>query len=121
MTTTQTPLKDPSLVAYCGLYCGTCKRLQSGKCSGCKENSKASWCKIRKCNMENGFANCSECTITALEECKDLNNAIGKIYAYLFKTDRLASLQYIKENGAENYVEKMVDLGQMALKRKQKI
>ena len=33
-------------IAACGLYCGACKKFLNGKCPGCKENEKASWCKI---------------------------------------------------------------------------
>lgn len=39
-------------VAYCGLYCGACKSHRKGKCPGCRENSKATWCEIRKCCQE---------------------------------------------------------------------
>mgnify|MGYP001174253203 CR=1 FL=1 len=44
------------LVAYCGLYCGQCTKYLKGKCPGCKENEKASWCKTRSCCIENDFA-----------------------------------------------------------------
>ncbi|TLX77031.1 DUF3795 domain-containing protein [Labilibacter sediminis] len=117
----QTPVNDKNLVAFCGLYCGTCAKYKKGKCPGCPENTKATWCKIRSCNMENGFENCAQCTITKPKDCKKLNNPIGRIFEYIFKTDRLASLNYIKENGAELYVGKMCSLNQMSIKKKQTI
>lgn len=119
--TEKLPVKDATLIASCGLYCGTCNKYKNGKCLGCKENTKATWCKIRTCNIEHGFDNCSQCTITSADECKKINNFIGKVFGLVFKTDRLASLQYINKNGAESYVEKMVNLGQMAIKKGQTI
>ena len=116
-----TPVKDVALIAACGLYCGTCAKYKNGKCPGCKENSKASWCKIRSCNMEHGYGNCSQCQVANMNECKKLNNTIGKIFGLIFKTDRLASLQYIKDNSAELYVDRMVAVNQMAIKRGQNI
>ena len=37
---------DPKLVAYCGLYCGACGAYLRGRCPGCIENYKATWCKV---------------------------------------------------------------------------
>ncbi len=110
-----------SLIAACGLYCGSCRKYIKGSCPGCKENIKATWCKIRSCNLEHHTANCTECTITNSEECKSLNNTIGKIFKFVFKTDRLASLQYIANYGEQSYVDKMTALKQMAIKKGQKI
>jgi hypothetical protein len=95
-----------------------CKR----KMPGCKENSKANkWCKIRTCNLDNHFSNCTECSDVSIEECKKLNNTIGKVFKLIFGTDRIASLIYIKNNGAEHYAEKMCKMGQMAIKKGNKI
>jgi len=121
MKTDKSIIVDPKLVAYCGLYCGTCSKFKNGKCDGCAANEKATWCKIRTCNIENNFTNCSQCTITTPEDCKKLNNAIGKVFKFIFKTDRLASLQYIKNSGELQYAEKMVSLNQMSIKTKQTI
>lgn len=112
---------DINLIAKCGLYCGTCKKLLSGKCPGCKESTKASWCKIRTCTIENNYDNCSQCAKINLEDCKKLNNFIGKAFSLVFKTDRLASLTYIKNNGAELFAAKMCELNQMSIKRNQNI
>ena len=112
---------DKNLIAFCGLYCGTCSKYKKGKCPGCKENIKASWCKIRTCNMDNNFENCTQCTLTKPEDCKKLNNAIGKIFELVFRTDRLASLRYINDNGGKLYAQKMCDLQQMSIKKKQTI
>ncbi len=110
-----------NLIAACGLYCGSCRKFVKGNCPGCRKNVKASWCKIRSCNQEHHTANCTECSITNSEECKLLNNTIGKFFKFVFKTDRLASLQYITNNGPQSYVEKMTMLKQMAIKKGQTI
>ena len=53
---------DPTLVARCGLYCGACRSYLRGKCKGCSQNVKASWCAIRSCCGERNIATCAECT-----------------------------------------------------------
>lgn len=122
MTNKIIPLvKDPNLVAFCGLYCGTCAKFIKDKCPGCNENIKATWCKVRACNIENGFENCSQCNIMSTPDCKKLNNPIAKIFELVFRTDRLSSLNYIKEHGEKAYIEKMCSLGQMSIKKRQKI
>ncbi len=112
---------NPQLIAYCGLYCGTCAKYKKGKCPGCQKNDKASWCKIRTCNIDHSFTNCAECYDLPMADCKKLNNTIGKLFGLIFKTDRLASLRYIKDKGEQAYATKMVDLDQMAIKKGQKI
>ncbi len=110
-----------NLIAACGLYCGSCSKFIKGTCPGCKENEKATWCKIRTCNLENHTANCSECTKVVMQDCKKLNNRIGKIFKWITKTDRIASLQYISNNGPEDYVKKMTTLKQKAICSGQKL
>jgi len=40
---------------------------------------------------------------------------------FLFKTDRLTSLRYICNKGEKAYTDKMCQLGQMAIKKNQKL
>ena len=103
-------------IAACGLYCGACKKFLNGKCPGCKENEKASWCKIRKCCQEKGFHTCAECD-KDVKECKIHNNFVGKIFAFLFNSDRAACIRYIRENGEDAFAEKMEKDQQMTMKR----
>lgn len=112
-------IQKPKLVAFCGLYCGTCKRYLKGKCLGCAKNEKATWCKIRTCNIELGISNCSECVITDRSSCKKLNNPVGKLFEFVFRSDRIASLQFIQEKGIKAYSQKMCSLGQMSFKKGQ--
>jgi len=100
--------KDTNLVAFCGLYCGACKRYLNEKCPGCKENEKASWCKVRKCCLENGHLSCAECKVHAsASECKAFNNIFSKLFGFIFGSDRQACIDEIKERGYENYAEDM--------------
>ena len=107
---------NPQQIAACGLYCGACKKFLNGKCPGCKENEKASWCKIRKCCQEKGFHTCAECD-KDVKECKIHNNFVGKIFAFLFNSDRAACIRYIRENGEDAFAEKMAKDQQMTMKR----
>ena len=91
-------------IAACGLYCGACKKFLNRKCPGCKENEKASWCKIRKCCQEKGLHTCAECD-KDVTECK------------IHNSDRAACIRYIRENGEDAFAEKMAKDQQMTMKR----
>ena len=97
---------NPQQIAACGLYCGACKKL----------NEKASWCKIRKCCQEKGFHTCAECD-KDVKDCKIHNNFVGKIFAFLFNSDRAACIRYIRENGEEAFAEKMAKDQLMTMKK----
>ena len=72
-------IADKNLVAYCGLYCGACRSYLKGRCPGCHENTKASWCKIRPCCAEHSYATCADCEeFTDPDDCRKFNNWIGK-------------------------------------------
>ena len=94
---------DKNLVAFCGLYCGACRSYLSGKCPGCKENAKATWCKVRSCNMENNFRSCADCTITELKACSKFNSFISKAFGFVFNSDRAACIEQIKVLGYDGF------------------
>ena len=101
---------DRNLVAYCGLYCGSCKKYLNESCPGCHENRKASWCKIRSCNMEHGYASCADCKeFSDPKECKKFNNFISKLMAIVFQSDRPACIAKIKAEGYENFAAFMAE------------
>jgi hypothetical protein len=100
-------LVDENLISYCGLYCGACRSFIKGKCPGCKENNKATWCKIRKCNIEHSYLSCADCSLTELEDCRKFNNFISKIFSLLFKSDRGACIKRIKEIGYYEFAAEM--------------
>ncbi len=106
-------------VAACGLNCTCCKSFKSGKCPGCRDNAKASWCDIRKCCIGRDFATCAECPDhTDPHKCKKFNNLPGKVIGFLFNTDRFKAIDRIREIGAEGYAAEMTAAARMAPKRR---
>ncbi|MCX6251395.1 MAG: DUF3795 domain-containing protein [Bacteroidetes bacterium] len=109
---------DKNLIAYCGLYCGSCKSYLKDKCPGCHENNKAGWCKIRACNIEHGYQSCADCKdFTDVMECKKFNNFMSKIFAVLFKSDRKACIAMIRESGYEGFARFMAENKLQSIKR----
>lgn len=97
---------NTQLIAACGLYCGACRKYLSDKCPGCNANQKAAWCKIRSCVKGNGFATCAQCGKDVVD-CKTYSNLIGKIFAFLFRSDRPACIRYIRAYGEHAFAEEM--------------
>ncbi len=111
-------VNNSELVAFCGLYCGACSKYLNNKCPGCHENSKASWCKIRKCCMDNDYSTCADCKeFSNPNDCKKFNNFISKIFGFIFKSDRAACINQIKEIGIEGHADKMTELRLQSIKR----
>ncbi len=109
---------DKNLVAYCGLYCGACKMYLKDKCPGCQQNEKASWCKARKCCIENGYASCADCAEFADPmQCKDFNNFMSKLFGFIFRSDREACISQIKELGLEGHAANMAASGRQTIKK----
>jgi hypothetical protein len=97
-----------NLVSFCGLYCGACRAYLSGKCPGCMENTKAGWCKIRVCCSENKLKSCADCVdFKDVNDCKKFNNAISKIFAFVFRSNRKACIQQIRDKGLKGHAEIM--------------
>jgi hypothetical protein len=109
---------DVKFVAFCGLYCASCKKFTDGKCPGCAENTKASWCKIRSCCIENNYASCADCKeFKDPMQCKKFNNIIAKIFGFVFKSDRAACISLIKEKGYNGFASYMSEKGWQTIKR----
>lgn len=108
---------DRELIAACGLYCGACRKYIAGKCPGCSMNEKASWCKIRKCVRRHDFHTCAECNMD-VTGCRTYSNFIGKIFAFLFRSDRPACIHYIREYGEQAFAEEMAKRECQTIKRK---
>lgn len=105
-------------IAACGLYCGACRKYVGGKCPGCLGNEKAAWCKIRSCCLENGYRSCADCKLMPLEQCGKFNNLIGKVFAFVFRSDRPACIARIKETGYETYAGEMRATNRQTIRRK---
>lgn len=111
-------VSDPALVAYCGLYCGACKRYLGDKCPGCRENHKAKWCKLRMCCIGNTYGSCADCTeFPDPMACRKFNNFMSKIFGFIFRSDRAACIGQIREVGIEGYAERMSELKIHSIKR----
>lgn len=109
---------NTDLIASCGLYCGSCKKYLAEKCSGCKKNEKASWCKVRSCCIENSYVSCADCKIVSdFKDCKKFNNFISNIFRIIFKSDRGACIEMIKKTGYENFANEMTKRKSMTIKK----
>lgn len=117
MKTTKEIVADKSLIAYCGLYCGACRSYLKGKCPGCAGNMKATWCAIRQCCKEHGFTSCADCNLMALNDCKKFNNFVGKVFGFIFNSDRAACIAAIKEKGADAFALDMAHSGRQSISR----
>jgi hypothetical protein len=110
--------KDAKLIAKCGLYCGACGKYLAGKCPGCSENVKATWCKIRSCCNDLNIKSCADCTTIDITVCKKRNNFISKIFSIIFKSDRNACIERIRKVGYDEYACEMCDQKIHSIKRK---
>jgi len=118
MSETKQIVADARMIAYCGLYCGACGSYLKGKCSGCKENVKATWCSIRKCCIENKYQSCADCKTIELKECKKYNNLISKVIGLILNSDRSACIRRIKETGYEGFAKEMAENKKQTIRRK---
>jgi len=110
---------DTKLIAYCGLYCGSCRSYLKESCPGCAENKKATWCTIRSCNMEHGYASCADCKeFSNAMDCKKYNNFMSKVFGLIFRSDRNACINMIRSNGYENFAKYMAENKQHTIKKK---
>jgi hypothetical protein len=109
---------DKNLIAFCGLYCGACRGYLKGSCPGCKDNVKASWCKIRQCCMENNLASCADCQTVELQDCKNYNSYISKVIGVILNSDRAACINRIKETGYDQFAVEMAESKRQTIKRK---
>lgn len=111
-------MADRNLVAYCGLYCGACRKYLNKQCSGCRTNAKLTWCKIRQCCLDNNYFTCADCKkFNQPMSCKKFNNIFSKFFALVFKSDRNACITRIKTNGLERYAEEMAAKNNMSIKK----
>ena len=116
---TQQLIPDIKQIAYCGLYCGSCQSYLKGKCKGCAKNDKASWCKIRTCCIENKYQSCAECKqYKEPMDCSKFNNLFSKFFALVFKSDRNACINMIKQSGYEGYALYMAQNRLQTIKKK---
>lgn len=107
---------DKDLIAYCGLYCGACRKYLLKKCPGCGKNEKATWCNIRKCNMNKGYHTCAECEKDVVA-CGKFNNFMSKVFGLIFRSDRKACIYRIRKIGEEAYAKEMSEKKAQTIKK----
>lgn len=109
---------DEKLVAYCGLYCGACGSHRKGRCPGCHENHKASWCAVRRCCINHRYSSCAQCTeYTDPKACAKYNNFIAKVFGFVFRSDRAACIQQIRDIGLNGHASAMAQSGRQSIRR----
>ena len=109
---------NAELVAHCGLYCGACKSSLGGKCKGCHENAKATWCKVRSCCTDKQIKTCAECTEFAdPQACTKFNNVMSRLFGFVFNSDRAACIAQIKKIGLDGHANAMAKSGSQTIKR----
>ena len=120
-TMNQQTTPDTRLIAYCGLYCANCSKFNKGKCPGCAENEKMSWCKIRKCCIEKEIANCSGCEEYIYpNDCSKYDTFISRTIELFSSTDRSLCINYLRKNSAEEFVVLMKEKGAVSMPKKKK-
>ena len=95
------------ILAYCGLVCSDCGAYLKGRCQGChSEKPMNRGCKVKPCVKKIGCTTCAECTDFAnLADCKKLNKWISKIFALIFRSNRIGNLSRIREVGLDKFKE----------------
>lgn len=105
-------------VAFCGLYCGECGAYKRGRCPGCAENAKATWCKVRSCCLTEHRDSCAECVEHPdPNACGKFNNWIARVFGFVFRSDRAACVRRIREVGRDAYAREMGAAGRQTIKR----
>lgn len=67
--------------------------------------------------MEKGFHSCADCTMN-VKDCRIHNNVIGKIFAFLFNSDRAACIHYIQTNGYKAFAEEMARRKEQTMRKR---
>ena len=111
-------IADDSLVAYCGLYCGACRKFLSERCPGCQQNQRATWCKVRACCGEKQIPSCAECDeFSDVTDCTKLNGFIAKVFAVVFRSNRRACIKAIQAKGYETFAQEMAAARTMTIRK----
>ena len=98
------------LVAHCGLYCGACRSYRKGRCPGCHDNEKATWCKVRACCQDDSYATCADCgEFAEPRDCRKFHNLFSRIIGFVLRSDRRACILRIREIGPDAFAAEMAD------------
>ncbi len=110
---------NQDLITYCGLYCGACSKFIKGKCQGCHTTTRASWCRVRFCNIEHKYNSCADCAeFKDPVDCRKFNNFFSKFYSVVYRSDRAAGIRKIRTDGYRAFAAYMAARNLHAIKRK---
>ena len=105
-------------IAFCGLYCEACHAYRKGKCPGCAGNDRATWCKIRTCCMQMGHGSCADCVdVIDLRQCRIYHNPVSRIIGFVLRSNRMACISYIRNNGYAQFAAYMAEKGKQSMPR----
>lgn len=113
---------EQHLISYCGFYCGACPKFLKNQCMGCKgDNSLCAMgykaCKVRPCNIKNGYQSCAECNkYTSVKDCKDYNPLMIRFGQFVTRTNRRKGIEMIKEKGLDGFLLYMKEKGWVTVK-----
>jgi hypothetical protein len=100
---------DKSLIAPCGMNCGTCIGYlrEKNKCFGCRipltsKLKTRQLCKIKNCSFleETNSKFCYDCELFPCQRIKNLD----KRYRKKYNTSFIENLRMIKEKGMDNFL-----------------
>ena len=109
---------DERLIAACGLYCGACGRYLRELCPGCRENAKATWCKVRACCLATNRASCADCPeFPEATGCRKFHNFLSRLIGFVLRSDRPACIRQIRAVGRAAYAQEMCAARKMTRRR----
>jgi hypothetical protein len=93
------------ILAYCGLVCSECGMFLKGRCQGCHSDKPMYRnCKVKRCAEARKYTTCADCAdFQNLKECRKLYNLLSRLFGLVFRTNRIANLNRIREVGLEEF------------------
>jgi len=115
----ETDIENRTLFSYCGLFCGNCKRgyaRNSDVSKLCKNGCGFASCSIRKCAQEKNLESCAECDDYL--SCKLLNSFMSKLFGFIFRSNRIGTLNLIRNSGYDHAADLLKKSGKMTVPKK---